>query len=377
MIVGLFGGSFNPVHQQHLSIAQAARTSLNLDEVWFLPVFQPVHKNETALIPFIDRVRLLQAAIDDLAFRSGVESGFRVSHVEKDLGGPSFTIRTVRFLKQQHPGNEFILILGADSLLDFPTWKDHQTLLQEIKLAVAGRPGLAGAHAVPFEKHWIPLREKAVSSSEIRRQLSRGHLQNLPVPDAAMALIVSEGLYNCLGPFKKLIHLCREKAHKLPVPLQKHLEHVSILSAGYAAEIGEDPRPGLVAGLAHDLYRAADGKKIIKLALDGNIPLSEKEMLHPMLAHGAAAAGWLKKKAPDVEPMILEALRRHTLPRLHENALCRVLVMADALEPSRRDEVWKRIRTGNYSPKERFRLVVMHKRLRAARKRGLEKCGNG
>jgi len=171
--VGLMGGSFNPVHRQHLAIARRVRAALELDEVRLIPVFQPVHKPGEEMLPFGSRVELLRAAI-------GVERGLVVDDVEQRLSGLSYTIRTIRYLKEQNPYAQFMLIIGSDSLHDLPNWRESESLIREVPLCVCLRPGfpirgpLPGTASVQVE-----IDESPVCSRRIRQSLSRGEFAGL------------------------------------------------------------------------------------------------------------------------------------------------------------------------------------------------------
>ncbi|MFZ2957789.1 MAG: nicotinate (nicotinamide) nucleotide adenylyltransferase [Candidatus Ozemobacteraceae bacterium] len=366
MRIGLLGGSFNPVHQGHVHIAEAAMRGLDLDEVRFLPVFEPVHKSSTELLPFAWRKRLLQAA---LAGRTGL----RCDDLEERLGGPSFTIRTVLHLKKVEPNHHFYLIIGADSLIDLPHWKDHTRLVQEIPLAVAVRPGspLEGPLPTP-ESRWIEMPPHEASSRDIRSRLLAGDVKGLPIPDLALALIVCEDLYGCWGTlFRGWIEPVRERLHRLPEGLIDHIEGVARLAARFAIELGADGREGFLAGLAHDLFRASTDQEILHcLHSSGRTP-GERERRHPMLAHGAAAAAYLESLDPAPPDETIAAVAHHTFPPEHPSKIEQALIMADALEPSRGDPEWDALREALLPVDERYRRVAARKREHAsAREKG-------
>ncbi|HNW34491.1 MAG TPA: nicotinate (nicotinamide) nucleotide adenylyltransferase [Candidatus Ozemobacteraceae bacterium] len=362
MKIGLFGGSFNPVHRHHVKIAEAVRDVCGLDEVWFVPVHQPVHKLCLELLPYQDRRVMLETAIRRLP-------GLRICDIERDIGGPSYTIRTVRRLRETFPENEFLLIIGADSLRDLPGWKAYEDLVRETRFAVVVRPGIGDQQPLPNPRSiWVPLEADPASSSGIRAAISRGRMKGLPVQPGVMALIVEAGHYGCWsGPFSFWREELQKQVSNLVPGLRGHIESVAKLAAEYACELGLDARLGLLAGLAHDLYRAADPAKIRAMTGEAGIRLSSVERSIPMLAHGAAAAAYLSTLDP-VPPLCLRrAVRWHTFPRQAHAPLTRALIMADALDPSRAEPERNRLRESDEPVEMRWKKVISLKRVCADR----------
>ena len=129
--LGVFGGTFDPPHLGHLLLAECAREALALDAVVFVPARVPPHRAPKRPSPADVRVRLLRAALHG--------TGFRVSTLELVRPGPSYTVDTLDEMKNTHEA--LWLLLGADSLLDLPAWRDPDGILARARLAVAARPG--------------------------------------------------------------------------------------------------------------------------------------------------------------------------------------------------------------------------------------------
>src|SRR5262245_62009417 len=119
--LGIFGGSFDPVHNGHLLLAECCREQCRLDEVWFLPAAAPPHKLGHVLAPAKARIEMLELAI------SGHEA-FRVSPLEIERGGVSYTVETLRAIALQEPQAALFLLMGADSLRDLPTWREPEEI---------------------------------------------------------------------------------------------------------------------------------------------------------------------------------------------------------------------------------------------------------
>lgn len=121
--VGLFGGTFDPVHLGHLQLALLAQKLYQLETVFFIPAAVPPHKNSAAVAGFHHRVEMLRLALNQ-------QDGLALSTVEGDLPKPSYTIDTLRSLLASSPGADCFFLVGSDSFLTIPSWKSWRTLLQ-------------------------------------------------------------------------------------------------------------------------------------------------------------------------------------------------------------------------------------------------------
>lgn len=189
--LGIFGGTFDPIHLGHLVLAELTHETLRLDRVVFVPARVPPHKGDADASPE-HRFRMTDLAVRD-------NPHFEVSDVEIRRDGPSYTVETLRRLRDEHPGDtEHYLMMGADSARDLETWKDHEEILRDSTVVVMGRPGVgrrdlpapvaARATVVP-----TPLLE--ISSSEIRRRVRAGDTIRYLVAEPVERYIRSQGLY--------------------------------------------------------------------------------------------------------------------------------------------------------------------------------------
>lgn len=176
--IGLFGGTFNPIHNGHLHIAEKFAEQCALDAVIFLPAGEPYHKN-TDLLPAEHRLAMTELAI------SGSPQ-FAVSDCDVVRDGATYTIDTVQIFKQYYPNAQFYWLMGMDSLMNLHTWKNWQTLVRNVKMVVANRTGDNLAQA-PKELHsWLGAALQSgdlillnaetvdISSSQIRANLAAG-----------------------------------------------------------------------------------------------------------------------------------------------------------------------------------------------------------
>ena len=179
------GGTFNPVHIADLLAAEQAMTRLRLDEVWFIPDNIPPHKN-APLTSAQDRATMLDLATKD-------NPKFRVKLLELFRGGVSYTVDTMRYLKEKAPQNNYYLIMGSDQVNSFHTWKEASTLAKLVTLVGIRRPGYPQDPQYPMI--WVDAPDIQLSSTAIRRSVATGTSIRYLVPEAVRKYIVEKGLY--------------------------------------------------------------------------------------------------------------------------------------------------------------------------------------
>lgn len=189
--VGIFGGTFDPIHVGHLIVAEQARDRLALDRVVFVPARVPPHK-PGASAGAEHRFRMTVLAVED-------NPGFAVSDLELRREGPSYTVDTLRALRAEESGDaQHYLLLGADSARDLEQWKDVDALLGDSTVVVLGRPGVEQDDLPPrvgARATFLPAPLLAISSTEIRRLVREGGTVRYLVPAPVEDYIRSEGLY--------------------------------------------------------------------------------------------------------------------------------------------------------------------------------------
>jgi nicotinate-nucleotide adenylyltransferase len=187
--LGLFGGSFDPVHCGHLLVAEAACEELALDRLVFIPAAQSPFKPQRTPAPAKERLRLLRLA---LAGRTRYE----VDTQEIRRGGTSFTIDTIRDYRSRFPEAELFYLIGADHVPTLPSWRDAEILAQWIEFAVIARPGERGAPVPPpFRGRELAGFPLGVSSSDIRTRVKAGLSVQGLVPEAVAEAIANSKLY--------------------------------------------------------------------------------------------------------------------------------------------------------------------------------------
>jgi nicotinate-nucleotide adenylyltransferase len=194
--IGVLGGTFDPVHNGHLHIADTLRTALNLDRVLWVPAGRPPHKSDQIVSSDRDRLAML-----DLALAGSATD--EISTIDIDRSGPSYTADTLEVLAGRFPSARLFFLMGEDSLRDLPTWHDPERILRVAELAVAGRPGVETdleslelqVPGVGKHVHVVPTKEIAISSSDIRRRVRESQPVGGLVPAIVEAYIRDNGLY--------------------------------------------------------------------------------------------------------------------------------------------------------------------------------------
>lgn len=195
--IGLFGGSFDPIHLGHVEIAQMAIKDIQLDILVVMPAGKAPHKNGAFFSDEL-RLKMTQAAMADLNDDRIVVSDWEMNQAQVN-GKTSFTVDTMRYLKKKYPGADLYLILGTDMFNTLSTWKDPEIIAANMKLVLVNRRG---------EKLYKPRRRKdsedikiynpdvvisaeplEVSSTEIRRRLASGESVDGLVPDSALKVL--------------------------------------------------------------------------------------------------------------------------------------------------------------------------------------------
>jgi nicotinate-nucleotide adenylyltransferase len=195
--VGVFGGTFDPIHTGHLIVAEEARVRLQLSAVLFVPAGQPWLKIDHVITPPLDRVEMVRRSIAQNPY-------FRLSTVEVDRHGPSYTVDTIANLRDELGTQSFFFILGWDSLAGLPLWKQPGRLVQLCQLVVVPRLGLklpdlsSLASSVPGLEDRVTRLDApiiGVSSSEIRERVAQGLSIRYLVPDGVAEYIAERRLY--------------------------------------------------------------------------------------------------------------------------------------------------------------------------------------
>lgn len=214
-LIGLLGGTFNPIHRGHIKAAKTVAESFNLDKIFFVPAYFPPHKETGKVAEAKHRLKMVKDAVAPYP-------RFIPSSIEIDAGGPSYSIVTIRKIKENYPGSRLFFILGVDAFLEIETWKNYRDVLKSCDFIVLSRPGYrlqdaTGILGGRFKEKMTYVEETVkidmnkrghykiylftmdsldISSSEIRKRIGRGQSIQGLVPLKVEKYIKESNLYS-------------------------------------------------------------------------------------------------------------------------------------------------------------------------------------
>jgi nicotinate-nucleotide adenylyltransferase len=206
MRLGLFGGTFDPIHLGHLIVAEQCREACGLDRVWFVVAGAPPHKlgERTAVAHRLEMARIAVAG----------HPAFEVSEIETSRPGPHYSVETLEAVHVARPGDDLFFLIGADSLADLPHWRQPERIARLATLVVVNRPGIdpaataawpdLGPDARPMLSVTIP--PIGIASHDLRRRLAEGRSIRYLVPRGVEAYVEAQGLYrqeDCKVPISR------------------------------------------------------------------------------------------------------------------------------------------------------------------------------
>ena len=330
MRIGIFGGSFDPVHSEHIAAVRAAKEHLRLDKIFIVPSHIAPHKRGGANAEGSDRLNMCRLAFASVA-------GAEVSDCEIAGGGTSYTYLTCRAFAKSYPDAERFFLVGADMLEDFFTWKNPEDILSNVTLAAFGRGDdgvcdLQERFYARFQKRFVavPFCGKEVSSTALRVDLAFSR----PVPalnDAVLDYIHKRGLY-CYPAIAPALALEKEER-------QKHSYRVALMAARSAKRWGVIESKAILAGALHDCakYVPLSSPLLKGFTPPDNVP-------EPVL-HQYTGAHLAEHEFGVSDGEILLAIKYHTSGRANMSALEKLIFLSDMLEEGRAFEGVEELRT--------------------------------
>lgn len=331
MKIGLFGGSFNPIHNGHIFVAAAARERFGLDRVLLMVAKDPPHKQIAGGVNGQTRFALVQAALEG-------QTGLEASDLELKREGKSYTVDTLRALSDLYPGAELRLIVGADMLLDLAAWREPESICALAGVIAVGRPdyeGLAGAAGALAARYGARVELADFSGPEISSTAIRDRVRDAQpiegmLPDEAAWLLYENGLYQP--------HEIRAMQEKLRDTLKysRYLHSVGAMECAIAlAERFHCPGgKARTAALLHDCAKLP-ADRLTALAEQYGVPVSEFDRSTPGLLHDRVGAFVAREEYGVADEQILSAIRRHTLCGKDMTTLDKVVYVADKIERTR------------------------------------------
>ncbi len=327
--IGIFGGTFNPVHSEHVEIAERAVKELSLDKLYIMPSHISPHKTRTPA-SVEDRINMLKLAFEGL-------KNIEISTYEVDNGGTSYTYLTVEHFKREYPNAQIFFICGGDMLVNFKSWKNPQKILDNCTLAVFEREGFFADFKKEqeyfiqtFGKEFVKLNYigKDYSSTRLRVYTELGLDLEGQIPSSVIEYIKSKNLYsNALCDFVK---------KNLTEKRKVHTAEVMVTALSKCKELGLEENKVYTACLLHDCAKYLNIEDYKECSLPEGLP---KPVVHAFL--GAFVA---EKVLKIVDEEILDAIRYHTSGKANMSLLGKLVFVADMVEPNRDYEGVEKLR---------------------------------
>lgn len=335
--IGIMGGTFNPIHNGHLLLAEQAREQLGLSKIIFVTSGNPPHKKTLDAQTRLEMTRIATKS----------NPNFICSDIEVKNYGYAYSVDTVGKLQKKYPKAQLYFIIGADIVGDLTKWKDHKKLAASVKFALGMRAEgcnenldierqimtLEALHGFEFEEFQMPALQ--ISSTAIREKCNRLDSIKYMVPSKIEKFILDKELYIKRHPgYKKLR---AEVRRMLKDARYRHSIGVSRAARRLAFSHGADPLKAEMGGLAHDYCKELDMETARKYARKLNLDGPECIQKKPLIAHGEIGAYLLKKNGFIDDEEILDSIRWHTYGRKNMQLLDKVVYVADIIDLSRPD----------------------------------------
>ncbi|MDR1216341.1 MAG: nicotinate (nicotinamide) nucleotide adenylyltransferase [Treponema sp.] len=341
MKLAIFGGSFNPPHIGHLTLASAV-ISLGYDRVILVPAFESPFKQGVTGVNPQDRLDMLAASIP-------ADTRLAVDDCEIRREGVSYTIDTLDDIaRRYYPDGKLGLVIGDDLAQDFPKWYKYEEILKKADVIIASRflSSLNENTKLDLNNLQYPHRTLdnvviPISSAIIREKIAKNEAWKYFVPQGARVIIEECGLYSQLPMpnsqlSSALIYRMEDATRALVSPSRfLHSRNVALLSADLCVRFGLDYRRGYLAGIIHDICKSFSTQELINIVKRNGGKISEWEKKKPALLHAPAGAFFLKERFGIQEEDILEAVRVHTVGAKHMGQLAKIVFIADKIEVTR------------------------------------------
>ncbi len=335
MRIGVFGGTFNPVHKGHKMLAEKIKDRAKLDRIIIMPTFTPPHKEGNDLVSGEHRMEMCRLTFS--------EDYYSVSDLELERQGKSYTVDTLSTLKEIYPEDEFFLIIGSDMLLSFHEWRRYEDIISMATLCVASRLDSIsfedlsryasenlGLDSSKDEIILADIEPFECSSTEIREKFRSGENISKLLSDAVYDYIRLNLLYE--SPFMEYKKLLRTRLDDYRF---LHSLNVAESASSLALIYGADVKKTYFAGLLHDIMKNENNEEMLKCIEKGGIILSRIEKANPKLWHAMAGEAYLRTELGITDEEILSSVRYHTTGKAGMSLFDKIIYVADYISAER------------------------------------------
>ena len=319
--IAVFGGTFDPVHVEHVEIALSSIKELNLDKLIVMPTYQPPHKTEKPTSPK-DRIEMLKRAFIG-------HNNIEISDFEINNQSKSYTYITAEHFKSLYPDDKLYFIIGGDSLTGFKTWKNPERILKATRLAVFSRDNFFTDWEAEkkyfkdnFNDTFIRLNYvgKGVSSTKARLYFSMGLGTEGIVPDGVIDYVLENNLYVEDGVVAFLKKVLTKKR-------LIHTANVTITALSKVGELNLDKEKVYLSAMLHDCAKYLSPTDFKDFYLDPDVPSP--------VVHAFLGAHVVEKVLKITDPEIIDAIKYHTTGKADMSTLLKLIFLSDMVEEGR------------------------------------------
>ena len=368
--IGLYGGSFDPVHAGHMRVARAFLRQQKPEKLIVMPCRVPPHKEKTAGAGGEARLRMLRAAF------AGDER-IEVSDYELKKDGVSYTVETLRELGERYPDRNILLVVGADMFLTLRDWKGSDEIFSRCTPCVYTRGDTAEAlreyaaglkRDFGVETRFIKGRLSDLSSTALREALAQDKRVGSAVPKSVRRIIEATGVYRSEN--YRLEVYRRESERLVEDKRYRHILRVEQAAIALAERYGADVFKARAAALLHDVTKRKTDEEQLAMALEFGLIGAEEFKKSPKVAHAFTGAAYAEHRLFVSDPEILDAIRYHTTGRAGMGLLEKIIFLADGIEDGRTFDGVEKLREVAFKDLDMAMLISLELTKEKVDKRG-------
>ena len=331
MKIGIYGGSFNPIHKGHIKVAEYAIENLKLDKLFFVPAYKSPFKAKNKYAPAEDRVEMINKVKPDKS---------EVSLFEVNRKNVSYTIDTVRYFKQKYPNDELYLIIGSDNVYKLNKWRNIEEISELVNIVIFKRSG-------EFSKMNIKKYNCTLLNNELFDYASswfrKGYMHNV---DEEVMKIIS----------KKYLYVTDILKNMVDAKRHKHSIATGDLAAKYAKVLGENPKDAWFVGTMHDITKGMDKKWHREYLRSKGV---DETQLKDYQLHSLTGYYWLKDEYKLQDEYLLNSIKVHTGLSMKLSNMDKIVYAADKLSEGRKFPGIQAIRDMMFKDFDKgFRMIV-------------------